>query len=93
MHLSGLGIREVARELGLPAWYVCRWVRAYEAKGHAGLTDQRGRNSGIHLGVASSRKPELRIKWLEAEVALLKKLALWERGNARKRYGFPLSEN
>lgn len=94
MHLSGKGIREVARELGLPSHdYLCRWVRAYEKKGQAGLEDHRGRNSGIRLGVLSSQKPELRIKWLEAEVALLKKIAAWERGNARRRYGFHSSKN
>lgn len=89
-----MGMNEVARELGLPNhWYVCRWVRAFQERGWAGLEDRRGRNSGIHLGVARSQKPELRIKWLEAEVALLKKIAAWERGNARKRYDFPLSGN
>lgn len=94
MHLAGKAMREVARELGLPDhWIVCRWVKTFYKKGWAGLEDQRGRNGGIHLGVSSSRKPELRIKWLEAEVALLKKLAAWGRRNARKKYGFPLSEN
>jgi transposase-like protein len=60
--LMHLGIREVARELGLPSHdYLYRWVRAYEKNGQAGLKDHRGRNTGIHLGVISSQKPELRI--------------------------------
>jgi transposase len=94
MYLAGQGMREIARELGLPDHkYICRWVKAYQEKGWPGLETQRGRNAGVHLGVIRSRKPELRIKWLEAEVALLKKIAAWERRNARKNYSFPLSEN
>jgi hypothetical protein len=94
MHLAGQGMREIARELGLPDHkYVCRWVKAYQDKGWDGLKTQRGRNAGIHLGVISSRKAELRIKWLEAEVALLKKITAWERRDVRKKYCSPLSEN
>jgi hypothetical protein len=71
VHLSGKEMREIAKELGLPNhWYVSRWVRAFEEKGPKGLEDHRGKHMGIAIGKFSSKKPELRIKWLEAEVAL-----------------------
>lgn len=94
MHLAGKATREVARDLGLPGHdYVCRWVKLFKEKGRAGLEDQRGRRGGINLGAARSKRSDLRIKWLEAEVALLKKLVAWERRNARKRQDFSSSES
>ena len=87
-------MRDVARNLKLPDHsYVRRWVKAFEESGAAGLERKRSPMSGINLGIASSRNPELKIKWLEAEVALLKKTAAWERGCARRGSCSALSEN
>lgn len=94
MYQSGMSMKAVARKLKLPDHtYVSRWVRAYQKNGAVGLESRRGQIGSIYLGKASSRSPELKIKWLEAEVALLKKKAAWERGCARRNACFPLSEN
>ena len=88
-------MREVAKQLGLPDHsYVRRWVRGSREKGQAGRkTGVLGERGRINLGRASSKKPELKIKWLEAEVAYLKKLVVWERGHAPRKSVGPLSEN
>jgi transposase len=95
MYQSGMSMREVAAKLELPDHsYVRRWVHAYRRDGSAGLGNRRsGERGRINLGKTSSKKPELKIKWLEAEVALLKKITAWERGYARRRSYSPLSEN
>lgn len=62
-----------------------RWKRAYKKSGLAGLKDTRKTNSGRRLKrelTAEERaaKLEAKIKLLEAENALLKKVYLMERG-------------
>ena len=62
-----------------------RWKRAYKKSGLAGLKDTRKTNSGRRLKrelTAEERaaKLEAKIKWLEGENALLKKVYLMERG-------------
>ena len=95
MYQSGMSMREVAETLGLlDHSYVRRWVHAYRREGSAGLGKRRsGERGRINLGKTSSKNPELKIKWLEAEVSLLKKVSVWERGCARRKSCFPLSEN
>lgn len=94
MYQSGMGMNTVARELQLiDHTYVRRWIRAYQKSGTTGLESKRGQRGSINLGKARSQSPELKIKWLEAEVALLKKIAAWERGCARRGSCSPLSEN
>jgi transposase-like protein len=95
MYQSGMSMRETAQKLGLSDHsYVRRWVKAYKNNGQTGLENHRtGQIGRINLGIANSKNPELKIKWLEAEVALLKKIAAWERGCARRSSCFPLSEN
>lgn len=89
-----MSMKAVARKLKLPDHtYVSRWVRTYQKSGKPGLDSKRGQMGSINLAKASSRSPELKIKWLEAEVALLKKIAAWERGCARRSACSPLSEN
>lgn len=87
-------MKAVARDLQLiDHTYVRRWVRAYQKSGKAGLDGRRGQRGGINLGKARSQSPELKIKWLEAEVALLKKIMAWERGCARRSSYSPLSKS
>jgi hypothetical protein len=94
MYESGMSMRDVARSLNLVNHsYVCRRVRSYQKSGTAGLERKHSPMGSINLGIASSRNPELKIKWLEAEVALLKKIVAWERGCARRGSCSPLSEN
>ena len=62
-----------------------RWKRAYKKSGVVGLKDTRKTNSGRRLNrelTAEERatKLEAKIKLLEAENALLKKVYLMERG-------------
>jgi transposase-like protein len=95
MYESGMSMREVAKQLGLyDHAYIRRWVRNFRENGQvarqARLNGERGR---INLGKASAKKPELRIKWLEAEVAYLKKAIAWERGRAQRKSDGPLSKN
>jgi transposase len=94
MYLSGMSKLGVTRELGLPNdSYVRRWIKAYEYRGWEGLSDHRGRGrqGAINLGKTRSQKPELKIKWIEAEIDMLKKIQAWERRYVRRRYCFPLS--
>lgn len=94
MYQSGMSMKAIARDLKLiDHTYVRRWIRAYQKSGKAGLENRRGQMGRLNLGKASSRNPELKIKWLEAEVALLKKIAAWERGCARRGSCSPLSKN
>lgn len=94
MYLSGMSKKAITRELGLCSnSYIRRWVKTYQESGWSGLESRRGQGGAVTLGKMSSRNPELKIKWLEAEVSLLKKIAAWQRGSARRRYCFPSSEN
>jgi transposase len=95
MYQSGMSMREVAKRLDLPDHsYIRRWVHDYRSDGAAGLGNRRsGERGRINLGKTNSKNPELKIKWLEAEVALLKKIVAWERGCARRRSYSPLSGN
>ncbi|MGD6874286.1 transposase [Sutcliffiella horikoshii] len=65
----------VSRELNTHRKNIQRWVKQYSKDGIAGLRENRGRKSGS--GSASLSKiedPQMKIKRLEAENELLKKL-------------------
>jgi transposase len=55
---------------------VRRWVKRYEQEGIKGLEEKRGKTKGLGKGRPRTRPkdPETKIKRLEAEVEMLKKL-------------------
>jgi len=73
---DGMGYKTVAKELGIDHSVVCRWVEHFEAEGMTGLEEKRGKAKGPGIGRPRTKPedPEAKIKRLEAENALLKKL-------------------
>lgn len=73
---KGWGYKSVAQEMGIDESLVRRWVKHYEAEGLKGLEEKRGKAKGPGKGRPRTRPedPELKIKRLEAENELLKKL-------------------
>lgn len=73
---EGLGYETVAKELGISHSMVRRWVKRYEQDGIQGLEEKRGKAKGPNKGRPRTRPedPETKIKRLEAEVEMLKKL-------------------
>jgi transposase len=73
---EGMGSKTVAKELGISDSMVRRWVKRYEQEGIKGLEEKRGRSKGPGKGRPRTRTedPETKIKRLEAEVEMLKKL-------------------
>jgi transposase len=73
---EGMGYERVGRELGIDNSQVYRWVKNYEAEGMKGLEEKRGKAKGPTKGRPKSRPedPDAKIKRLEAENEMLKKL-------------------
>ena len=73
---EGMGYKTVARKLGIAHAMVRRWVKHYEQEGIQGLEEKRGKAKGPSKGRPRTRPedPETKIKRLEAEVEMLKKL-------------------
>ncbi|MBA2870902.1 transposase [Anoxybacillus calidus] len=73
---EGMGYKTVAKELGIDHSMVRRWVKHYEQEGIQGLEEKRGKAKGPGKGRPRTRPgdPETKIKRLEAEVEMLKKL-------------------
>lgn len=73
---EGMGYKTVAKELGIDESMVRRWVKRYEQEGMKGLEEKRGKAKGPGKGRPRTRPedPETKIKRLEAEVEMLKKL-------------------
>ncbi|OOE04283.1 transposase [Anoxybacillus kestanbolensis] len=73
---EGMGSKTVAKELGISDSMVRRWVKRYEQEGIKGLEEKRGKAKGPGKGRPRTRPedPETKIKRLEAEVEMLKKL-------------------
>lgn len=77
MYLGGeMGYKSVAKELGIDYTIVRRWVRHFKAEGMQGLEEKRGKATGPSKGRPRTRpeEPETKIKRLEAENEMLKKL-------------------
>ncbi|MDZ5474687.1 transposase [Bacillus sp. 31A1R] len=72
----GMGYKTVAKELGVDHSIVRRWVKHFEAEGIKGLEEKRGKAKGPGIGRPRTRRedPQEKIKRLEAEVEMLKKL-------------------
>jgi transposase len=75
---EGMGYKTVVKELGIDESMVRRWVKRYEQKGIQGLEEKQGKAKGPNKGRPRTRPedPETKIKRLEAEVEMLKKLLI-----------------
>ena len=75
---EGMSYKNIAKELGIHHSVVSRWVKHFEAEGIKGLEEKRGKAKGPGVGRprGKSEKPESKMKRLEAENEMLKKL-LW----------------
>ncbi|MEB9738503.1 transposase [Bacillus thuringiensis] len=73
---EGMGYKTVAKELGIDHSVVRRWVKHFEAEGIKGLEEKRGKTKGPGIGRPKNNPedPEAKMKRLEAENAMLKKL-------------------
>ncbi|MED4907232.1 transposase [Brevibacillus centrosporus] len=73
---DGMGYKSVAKELGIDHSMVRRWLEYFQAEGLAGLEEKRGKAKGPGMGRPRTKPedPVAKIKRLEAENALLKKL-------------------
>jgi transposase len=73
---GGMGYKTVAKELGIDHSVVRRWVEHFQDEGMKGLEEKRGKTKGLGIGRPRTRPedPEVKIKRLEAENELLKKL-------------------
>lgn len=77
LHLKdGMGYNIIAKELNIDKNQVRRWVKHFEAEGIKGLEEKRGKTKGLGKGRPRTRPedPEVKIKRLEAENEMLKKL-------------------
>ncbi|MEK4677785.1 MULTISPECIES: transposase [Bacillus] len=73
---EGMSYETVAKELGTHHSVVSRWVKHFEAEGIKGLEEKRGKAKGPGIGRPRTKPedPEAKIKRLEAENEILKKL-------------------
>jgi transposase len=73
---EGMGLRTVSKKLGIDHTMVQRWVKHFEAEGISGLEEKRGKANGPSKGRPRTRPedPQEKIKRLEAEIEMLKKL-------------------
>lgn len=73
---EGMSYKTIAKELGIYQSVVSRWVKYFEAEGIKGLEEKRGKAKGPGLGRPRVRPedPEAKIRRLEAENEMLKKL-------------------
>ncbi|GIN84797.1 hypothetical protein J6TS2_11830 [Heyndrickxia sporothermodurans] len=77
LHLKdGMGYNTIASEMGIDKNQVRRWVNHFNAEGIKGLEEKRGKAKGPGIGRPRTRleDPEIKIKRLEAENEMLKKL-------------------
>jgi transposase len=77
LHLKdGMGYNTIAKELGIDKNQVRRWVNYFNSEGIRGLEEKRGKGKGPGKGRPRTRPedPEVKIKRLEAENEMLKKL-------------------
>ncbi|GAB2535837.1 helix-turn-helix domain-containing protein [Gracilibacillus alcaliphilus] len=77
LHLKdGMGYNTIAREMNIDKNQVRRWVNHFKAEGIKGLEEKRGRARGVGQGRSRTRpeNPDEKIKRLEAENEMLKKL-------------------
>jgi transposase len=73
---DGMGYDMVAEKLGISSSVIRRWVKHFESEGINGLEEKRGKAKGPGKGRPKTRPedPEVKIKRLEAENEMLKKL-------------------
>ncbi|WP_242280955.1 transposase [Bacillus cereus group sp. BfR-BA-01347] len=73
---EGMSYKIIAKELGIHHSVVSRWVKYFEAEGIKGLEEKRGKAKGPGLGRSRVRPedPEAKIRRLESENEMLKKL-------------------
>ncbi|MDM5225414.1 helix-turn-helix domain-containing protein [Cytobacillus sp. NJ13] len=73
---EGMGYEAVAKELNINHSMVRRWVKHFKAEGIKGLEEKRRKAKGPGQGRprTSPEDPEAKIKRLEAENEMLKKL-------------------
>lgn len=73
---EGMSYKTIATELGIHHSVVSRWVKHFEAEGIKGLEEKRGKAKGPGLDRPRTKpeNSETKIKRLEAENAMLKKL-------------------
>lgn len=73
---KGIGYKEAARIMEISDSLVRRWVKHFKAEGLKGLEEKRGKAKGPGMGRPRTRPedPEVKLKRLEAENELLKKL-------------------
>ncbi|WP_460270680.1 transposase [Bacillus sp. NEAU-Y102] len=71
---EGMSYKNIAKELGIHHSVVSRWVKYFEAEGIKGLEEKRGKAKGPGIGGTIPKDPEAKIKRLEAENEMLKKL-------------------
>lgn len=71
-----MGYKSVAKELGIDFTMVRQWVKRFNVEGVKGLEEKRGKATGPRKGRPRTRPedPETKIKRLEAENEMLKKL-------------------
>ncbi|MEB9553144.1 transposase [Bacillus cereus] len=73
---EGMSYKTTVEELGLHHSVVSRWVKHFESEGSKGLEEKRGKAKGPGLGRPRTKPedPEAKIRRLEAENEILKKL-------------------
>lgn len=83
---DGMGYDMVAKEVGISSSVVRRWVKHFEAEGIKGLEEKRGNAKGPGKGRPRTlpEDPEAKIKRLEAENEMLKKLLKMRKGEWRQ---------
>ncbi|EEM55948.1 transposase [Bacillus bombysepticus] len=73
---EGMSYKTIAKELGIHHSVVSRWVKHFETEGIKGLEEKSGKAEGPGLGRPRTKPedPEAKIRRLEAENEMLKKL-------------------
>ncbi|MEK5505780.1 transposase [Paenibacillus sp. FSL P4-0113] len=71
-----MSYKNVGRNLEIDHSLVRRWVKSFQAEGMKGLEEKRGKAKGPGMGRPRTRPedPEVKLKRLEAENEMLKKL-------------------
>lgn len=71
-----MGYKTIAKELDIDVAIIYRWVKHFQAEGLKGLEEKRGKAKGVGKGRPTTQleTTETKLKRLEAENALLKKL-------------------
>ncbi|MDM5439837.1 helix-turn-helix domain-containing protein [Bacillus hominis] len=73
---EGMGYTRIGKELGIDEKNVRRWVKRFKEEGIKGLEEKRGKATGGKKGRPRNcpKEPTERIKYLETENEMLKKL-------------------